>query len=99
MSFQDEYREIMAKPIEEIREDIFFRADNFRGEPWYNAFNMFLEIGVCQPREEHKMQVRKALKVMGFDTHTSVLNGEFYVLPGEARQIAQEPQKHDDLER
>ena len=34
MSFQDEYRELMAKPIDEIRPDIFFRPDNFQDEPW-----------------------------------------------------------------
>ena len=30
MSFEDEYRKLMEKPIEEIKEDIFFRMDNFR---------------------------------------------------------------------
>ena len=65
MSLQDEYRELMAKPIEEVREDIFFRPDNFREEPWYGDFQMFLAIGVCQPPEEYTLQVRKALKVMG----------------------------------
>ena len=35
MSVQDEYRTLMAKPIEEIREDIFFRPDNFQEAPWY----------------------------------------------------------------
>ena len=34
MSFEDEYRELMEKPIEEIKEDIFFRMDNFQHEPW-----------------------------------------------------------------
>ena len=34
MSFEDEYRALMAKPVEEIKEDIFFRMDNFHDEPW-----------------------------------------------------------------
>jgi len=60
MSFQDEYRELMAKPVDEIREDIFFRPDNFKDEPWYGEFQLFLTIGVCQPQEEHSLQIRQA---------------------------------------
>ena len=86
MSFQDEYRALMAKPIEEIREDIFFRPDNFQEEPWYEDFQMFRAIGVCQPPEEYTLQVRKALKVMGYDTHTAIREGKTYILPGEPKQ-------------
>ena len=82
MSVQDEYRTLMAKPIEEIREDIFFRPDNFQEAPWYGDFQMFLAIGVCQPPKEHILQVRKALKVMGFETHTAVREGKTVILPG-----------------
>ena len=92
------YYEMMAKPIDEIREDIFFRYDNFRDEPWYEDFQMYLAIGVCVPQEEHALQVRKALKVMGYATHTSQRNGQTYVLPGEVRQTTQEPKtknRHD----
>ena len=101
MSFEDEYRELMAKPIDEIREDIFFRADNFRDELWYGDFQMYMAIGVCTPPEEHALQVRKALKVMGYATHTANRNGQTYVLPGEVRQAAQEPKakNHHDRER
>ena len=45
MSFEDEYRELMAKPIDEIREDIFFRPDNFQDEPWYGDFQMYGDAG------------------------------------------------------
>ena len=45
------YYELMAKPIEEIREDIFFRYDNFRDEQWYEDFHMYLAICVCTPLE------------------------------------------------
>lgn len=101
MSFEDEYRELMAKPIDEIRQDIFFRPDNFQNEPWYGDFQMYMAVGVCQPAAEHALQVRKALKIMGFDTHTSNREGKTFVLPGEARQAAREPKpkKHDDRER
>ena len=61
----NEYRALMAKPIEEISEDIFFRPDNF------------------QPPEEYTLQVRKALKVMGYDTHTALREGKTFILPGE----------------
>ena len=99
MSFEDEYRKLMEKPIEEIKEDIFFRMDNFRYEPWYGEFELFLVAGSCQPPEEHVPQVRKALKVMGYDTHTVSRDGGTYILPGEARQAARELKKHDDRER
>lgn len=83
MSIRDECRALMAKPIEKIKEDIFFRPDNFQGEPWYGEFQLFLAIGVCQPPEEYILQVRKALKVMGFLTHTASREGKTYILPGE----------------
>lgn len=101
MSFEDEYRELMAKPVDEIKPDIFFRPDNFRDEPWYDDFQMYMAIGVCQPQEEHALQVRKALKVMGLLTHTANRDGKTYVLPGEVRQAVQEPKakNHHDRER
>ena len=101
MSFEDEYRELMAKPIDEIREDIFFRPDNFKDEPWYGDFQMYMAIGVCQPAEEHALQVRKALKVMGFPTHTANRDGKIFVLPGDIRQTEQQPKakQHHDRER
>lgn len=81
MNIQDECRSVLAKPLEEIREDIFFRPDNFREEPWYSDFQLFLAIGVCQPSEEHTLQVRKALKVMGFDTRTATQDGKTFIAP------------------
>lgn len=99
MSFENKYRELMAKPIDEIRRDIFFRPDNFHDEPWYGDFQMFMTIGVCQPQEEYTLQVRKALKIMGYDTHITIRDGKAYILPGEVRQVTREPKKHDDWER
>ena len=91
MSFENEYRELLAKPIDEIREDIFFRPDNFQDEPWYGDFQMYMAIGICQPPEEYALQVRKALKIMGCNTHTAIRDGKTCVLPGEIRQTAQKP--------
>lgn len=67
----------------------------------YGEFELFLVAGICQPPEKHALQVRKALKVMGYDTHTVSRDGRTYILPGEARQTAREPEpkKHDDRER
>ena len=49
MSFEEEYRELMAKPIEELKEDIFFRMDNFQNELWYGELKLYLTLGVCKP--------------------------------------------------
>lgn len=86
MDIQDECRALLAKPIEDIRQDIFFRADNFREEPWYGEFRIFLAIGICQVPQEEALPVRKALKVMGYSTHTAIREGKTYILPGEPKQ-------------
>ena len=75
--------DILNKPLAEITEDPFFRADNFKNEPWYDDFQMYLHIGVCQPKPEHALQVQKALKVMGYPTHTAEHDGKLYLAPGE----------------
>ena len=101
MDFQNEYCKLMAKPIDKISEDIFFRPDNFRGEPWYGDFQMYMAIGICQPAAEYTLQVRKALKVMGYATHTTIRDGKTYVLPGEIHRTEQalKQKRHNDRER
>lgn len=96
-----EYRAELAKPIEEIREDIFFRADNFQNEPWYGDFQLYLVIGVCEPAPEHVIEVRKALKLMGYPSHAVIGEGKTYILPGEERRPVRIPQikQHGDRER
>jgi len=79
------YREEFKKPLEDINEDIFFRADNFQNEAWYDEFLLFTAIGVCQPNPEHVSEIQKALKIMGYHTRTSELAGKTYILPGESR--------------
>lgn len=98
MSFEDKYRALMAKPIDEIKPDMFFRYDNFRDEPWYEDVQMFRAVGICVPAAVHALQVRKALKILGYATHTTVRDGTTYVVPGEVRQAQQEPKtknRHD----
>lgn len=101
MNFEDEYRELMDKPIENIREDIFFRASNFQDEPWYDDFQQYMALGICQPPEKYALQIRKALKIMGLPTHTANRSGKTYILPGEKRQPERETRQksHHDRER
>ena len=89
--------DILNKPLAEITEDPFFRADNFENEPWYDDFQMYLHIGVCQPKPEHALQVQKALKIMGYTTHTAEHGGKLYLAPGEAGNRQQK--KNHDRER
>ena len=42
--FEAEYRGLFEKPLEEIQQDIFFRADNFQNEKWYGELQMELRI-------------------------------------------------------
>lgn len=51
--------------------------------------------------EKYALQVRKALEIMGYDTHTIIRNGKTCILPGEARQAAQKLQARNlpDRER
>ena len=74
----------MEQPLNEIRRSVF-RADNFQNEPWYNDFEMYLRIGVCQPQPEHILEVRKALKIMGYPTHVTEHDGKLLLAPGEIR--------------
>lgn len=51
--------DILNKPLAEITEDPFFRADNFKNEPWYDDFQMYLHIGVCQRSRNTRFRYRK----------------------------------------
>ena len=85
MTREEICREVLEKPLEEIQQDIFFRPDNFQNEPWYNDFQIYRNMDICQPKPEHSLEVHKALKVMGCPTHTAERNGKLYLLPGEER--------------
>lgn len=75
------YKEALAKPLEEITADLFLRPEAFGDAPWYGQFLIYTRIGVCQPAEEHVTEVRKALKMMGYDTRTASRDGKTYVVP------------------
>ncbi|MDE7250051.1 MAG: hypothetical protein K2N82_09230 [Lachnospiraceae bacterium] len=78
------YREEFKKPLEEIKEDIFFRADNFEGEAWYGDLMLYMRIGVCQPEQEHIPELQKALKIMGYHTHIMENGEKPYLVPGDS---------------
>ena len=42
--FETEYHRIFETPLEEIKEDIFFRADNFENEKWYGDLQKALKV-------------------------------------------------------
>lgn len=77
--------EKMNRPLDEIKEDIFRRPDSFQNEQWYNDFEMYLRIGVCQFKPEHVLELRKALKIMGYPTHVTEHDGKLLLAPGEIR--------------
>lgn len=92
---------VLDQPLEKIRQDIFFRADNFQGQPWYDDLLIYKTIGVCSPSPAHTMAVQKALKVLGYTTHTVCRNNKNYICPGEDRKTDKQPQlkKHHSRER
>lgn len=59
--------------------DIFFRKDNYKGEPWYNELLIFCAIGVCQPEDEHIKPLQEALSVLGYETRVLSKDGKSYI--------------------
>lgn len=97
--FEAEYRRIFETPIEQIKEDVFLRADNFEKESWYGDLQMYLAIGVCKPEKDCVADLQKALKVLGYPTRISENDGELFVLPQRERQ-KQTPSHHkQEMER
>ena len=86
----------LEKDIEDIREDIFFRPDNFMEEKWYGDFMLFIRIGICETAKEDTSDVRKALKIMGYSTRAAEHDGKIYIVPDNVQEKAS-PQK--DAER
>ena len=87
------YRDEFKKPLEEIQQDIFFRADNFEHEDWYNEFLIYTKIGVCNPLPEHCSDVQKALKIMGYSTRVAEQNGKTYIVPEKNRSKQHTPKE------
>lgn len=97
--FEAEYRRIFETPLEQIREDMFFRADNFEKERWYGDLQMYLAIGVCKPDRDCVADLQKALKVLGFPTRISENDGEPFLLPQRERQKQTPPRQKQERER
>ena len=57
--FEAEYRGLFEKPLEEIQQDIFFRADNFQNEKWYGELQIYLAIGICQTDRDCASDLQK----------------------------------------
>lgn len=70
------YRRELEKPLEEIKENIFFPADNFEGEAWYEDLMLYKRIGVCHPDPAHIMELQKALKIMGYRAYIMETGGK-----------------------
>lgn len=85
--------EELNSPLDAIEEDIFCHPDSFQNEPWYNDFEMYLRIGVCQPQPEHVLEVRKALKIMGYPTHVTAHRGKPLLVPGEIRKAVKKKEQ------
>lgn len=85
-SFEEEYRMIFETPLEELKEDIFFRADNFEREAWYGDLQMYQAIGVCNPKRDHALDLQKALKVLGYSTNIKKNDKGLFLVPLRKKQ-------------
>lgn len=97
--FETEYRRIFETPLEEIKEDIFFRVDNFENETWYGDLQMYLAIGVCKPDRGSVSDLQKALKILGCPTQTREIDGDLFLVPQRERQKQTPPRHKQEMER
>ena len=97
--FEAEYRRIFETPLEEIKEDIFFRADNFQNEKWYGDLQIYRAIGVCKPEKDCVPDLQKALKVLGFPAQTREIDGDLFLVPQRERQKQTPPRQKQEMER
>ena len=99
--FDAEYKKIFETPVEDIREDIFFRADNFSKEKWYGDLQLFLVLGVCSPCKEDAQNLQRALKVLGYNTKSVNRPDGTYLVPEKSplQRVSSKPHKSKDMER
>ena len=89
-------KKIFEQPLEEIKEDIFFRADNFQNEKWYRDLQTYMAIGICKPDKDCVSDLQKALKILGYATRVKENNGElFLVLQREKQKQPQTSYKQE----
>lgn len=79
--FENEYKALFETPLEKIKPDMFFRADNFKKEVWYGELQIYMRIGVCRVDKGTMSDIQKALKVLGYSTKLREHNGEMYLVP------------------
>lgn len=80
---QAEYKEMLEKPLDEIKEDAFFRVDSLEAEEWYGDLQLYLAIEVCRPKPDSVTTVQKVLKILGFQTQIQDVDGALYIVPQE----------------
>jgi len=99
--FNEEYKNLFETPIEEIQEKPFFRTDNFCGESWYGDLCIYTMLGVCSPQREDVPNLRKALKVLGYQTKAvNSPDGIFLVQDNfDLRKGITRPHRNKDRER
>ena len=99
--FNAEYKKLFDTPLEEIQEDPFFRADNFRNERWYGALCVYTTIGICSPEKEDVLNLRKALKVLGYQTKVLNRPDGTYLAPDnlDLRKSITKPHRNKEKER
>ena len=84
--FDKEYKALFETPPEQIKPDMFFRADNFQKEKWYGELQIYLKIGVCKTDKDTMSDMQKALKVLGYNTQAKEHKGEMYLVPEKERK-------------
>lgn len=77
----DKYNDLFNKPLEEIKEDMFFQPDSFKDEWWYDDLRMFRVLGVCKPEKAAVPHLQKALKALGYNTEVKERNGMLFLVP------------------
>lgn len=99
--FNAEYKKLFDTPLEEIQEDPFFRADNFRNERWYGDLCVYTTIGISSPEKEDVVNLRKALKVLGYQTKALNRPDGTYLVPDnlDLRKSITKPHRNKEKER
>ena len=99
--FNAEYKKLFDTPIAEIREDPFFRADNFCNEHWYGDLCIYTVLGMCSPEKADVVNLRKALKVLGYQTKAVNRPDGIYLVQDDfdLRKCIEKPHRNKDRER
>ena len=99
--FNEEYKYLFETPIVEIQEKPFFRADSFCGEHWYGDLCIYTMLGICSPQKEDVTNLRKALKVLGYQTKAVNRPDGTYLVPDnlDLRKSITKPHRNKEKER